>query len=241
MLARLDPAEATRLLEAVLDGNSITDRQEALRVCGSMSDARAEALLRRWLERLVAGDVEPALQLDLLEAASERTNPDLRALVARFESSRRADDPLALYRESLAGGDRRRGRQIFLEKDEVSCQRCHKIRGQGGEVGPDLTGIGKRQSREYILEAIVAPNRQIAQGFATAVIAKTDGQIVAGIVKADDGRTLQLITPEGNAISVTKSEIDEQKTGASAMPEDLIKSLSKSELRDLVEYLSSLR
>jgi quinoprotein glucose dehydrogenase len=206
-----------------------------------MADAQADALLLRWLDRLLAGVVAPALQLDLLEAAAQRSSAEVRSKLERFEAARKNDDPLAAYRETLVGGDRRRGRSIFLEKAEVSCLRCHKVRGKGGEVGPDLTGIGGRQNREYLLGAIVTPNSQIAQGFETWVVAKTDGQVVAGVFKSDDGRTLHLITPEGKPISVLKNEIDEQTRGASAMPDDLIKSLTKSELRDLIEYLATLK
>ena len=108
-----------------------------------------------------------------------------------------SDDPLAPYLESLAGGDAARGAAILSGKAEVSCIRCHKIDGNGGEVGPDLTGIGKRQDRRYLLEAIVAPNRQIAKGFETLVIATSDGQVQSGILKEDDGTNLRLITAEG--------------------------------------------
>jgi hypothetical protein len=66
-----------------------------------------------------------------------------------------------------------------------------------------------------------------------------DGRTVTGVVKVDDGDTLQLVTPEGQTVTVKKAEIDEQKRGNSAMPEDLVKFLNKRELRDLVEFLST--
>jgi quinoprotein glucose dehydrogenase len=178
------------------------------------------------------------VRLDLLEAAAHRSDEKVRALLARYDDARSKDDPLGPYREALEGGNARRGRQIFFEKDEVSCLRCHKIQNRGGEVGPELTNIGAKQNREYLLEALVAPNRQIAQGFETLVVAKTDGQIVAGILKSDDGESLQLLSPEGAPIAVPKRDIEAQTKGISAMPADLVNSLSKSELRDLVEFLA---
>src|SRR5262249_36748502 len=121
------------------------------------------------------------------------------------------------------------------------CVRCHKVNGNGGDVGPDLTGIGKRQDRRYLLESIVTPNRQIAKGFETLVIATRDGQVQTGILREDDGKNLRLITAEGKILIVPKAEIEEQTRGASAMPEDLLKHLSRSELRDVIEFLAGLK
>ena len=109
----------------------------------------------------------------------------MRAKLDQYEASRSKNDPLSPYRETLAGGDVRRGRQIFLSKAEVSCLRCHKITmsaaaGLGGEVGPELTGIGSRQNREYLLESIVTPDQKIAQGFESVVLATSDGKVVTG-------------------------------------------------------------
>jgi quinoprotein glucose dehydrogenase len=178
---------------------------------------------------------------DLLEAARKRSGSSevVAAKLRRYEESLPKDDPLAAYGESLAGGDAERGAAILSGKAEVSCIRCHKIDGKGGEVGPDLTGIGKRQDRRYILEAIVAPNKQIAKGFETLIVATSDGQVQSGILKEDDGKNLYLITPEGKILAIAKADIEEQTRGASAMPEDILKQLSRSEIRDLVEYLAS--
>jgi quinoprotein glucose dehydrogenase len=109
--------------------------------------------------------------------------------------------------------------------------------GLGGEVGPDLTDVGARQSREYILESIVAPSRQIAQGFDTVVVATTDGKLSAGLLQGDDGKNPLLKTPQGFTLIVPKDQIEEQTRGASAMPEELARIMTRSELRDLVEFL----
>jgi quinoprotein glucose dehydrogenase len=238
LLARLDPAAAIGPLQDVLERGTTAERQGAIATLGGMKADAADAALARWLDRLQAGQVPPEVRLDLLEAAARRPSAEVKQKLARFEAMRPKGDPLAPYREALAGGDAARGRKVFREKAEVQCLRCHKIDGDGGEVGPELTGIGKRQSRDAILESIVLPNKQIAQGFESVVVATDDGQVHAGVLKGEDDATLRLMTPEGKAVAIPKATIEERKRGASAMPEDTITHLSRSELRDLVEFLA---
>ena len=151
------------------------------------------------------------------------------------------DDHLRDYREALAGGSEVRGKEIFFGRSEVSCRRCHKIDGNGGEVGPDLSRIGLDKTRDYLLEAMVDPNKQIAKGFETAILQMADGKVHAGIIKSDDGQRIQLHKPEGAIVVLEKSAIEDRAVGKSGMPEDLVKKLTKSDVRDLVEYLSTLR
>jgi quinoprotein glucose dehydrogenase len=238
LLATLRPEEAARRIEDRLDRGTVAERQGALRILGTLANPAADAALSSWLDRLLAGRVPLEIQLELLEASQQRSDPEIRRKLARHEAARSQGDPLAPYREALAGGDARAGRKIFLEKAAVSCVRCHKVGGQGGEVGPDLSGIGARKDRAYLLEAIVAPNRQIAEGFESRVVATSDGRVHVGVFKSDDGDTLKLMTAEGRPLSIPKADIEEQKRGDSAMPDDLVKFLSKSELRDLVEFLA---
>jgi quinoprotein glucose dehydrogenase len=113
--------------------------------------------------------------------------------------------------------------------------------GAGGEVGPDLSDVGVRQPREYLLESIVAPDRKIAEGFETLVVATADGQVQAGILKSETGDALKLMTPEGKLVTIAKEDVEERKRGASAMPADLLKSLSRFEIRDLVAFLARQR
>jgi quinoprotein glucose dehydrogenase len=206
-----------------------------------MATPEADGLLAEWLDKLLVRQVPPELQLDLLEAAVRRSTAEIKEKLACYEASCRRDNPVALYREALAGGDAEVGQKIFYTKAEVSCPRCHKIKGEGGEVGPALDGIGARQSREYLLAAVVDPNRDIARGFETVVVTLKNGQVHFGIVKAEDGEAVCLMTPEGKSLRVPKAQIQERQRGKSAMPEDLTRFLSKTDVRDLVEFLAGLK
>ncbi len=241
LLAKLDPGEAIPILESALEHGGIAERRGAFAALGDMKDPAADRTIARWLDRLGTKDVPPELELDLLEAAGRRKNPAITRQLRRIDEARPHDDPLAAYRETLVGGDAENGWKIFSQKAEVECIRCHKARDRGGEVGPDLNGIGTRHDRRYLLESIITPDRQIAQGFETQVIATSDGQIHTGIVKETTADHIRLIRPDGKFVSVPRADIDEQKRGASAMPQDVIKHLSRREVRDLVEFLATLK
>ncbi len=139
------------------------------------------------------------------------------------------------------GGDAENGRRIFFYKQETSCLRCHKVNGVGGEVGPEMKGLGARQNRDYILESIVDPNKQIAKGYDSVLLVLNNGQTRTGVLKGEDAKEIRLMTAEGKLITVAKSDVDERHPGKSAMPQDEIKHLSKSELRDVVEFLAGLK
>jgi quinoprotein glucose dehydrogenase len=241
VLAKLQPAEAVASLEQALDRGTTLEQQGALTILGELPGAAADKLLARWLDKLVAKQLSGEIQLDLLEAAARRQSPVVKDKLANFEASRAKGDTLAPYREALLGGDAENGRLLFLNKTAVACLRCHKLEGEGGEVGPELKGIGSRQTREYLLESIVDPNKQIAKGFETVVLTTTKGLTYSGILKAEDDKAVTLITAEGQFVHVPKDQIDERTSGKSAMPEDIVKNLSKAELRDLVEFLAQLK
>jgi len=241
LLARLDPARALPVLASVLDGGSVRERQGAFATLGSMPDGPADEVLAGWLDRLQGGKLPPELELDLLDAARRRKAEGVAGRLKALDAARPTGDPLAAYREALAGGDAARGAKVFAEKAEVACLRCHKVKGIGGEVGPDLSGVGGRSDRPYLLESIVAPDKQIAKGFETLIVATSDGQVRSGVLREETGDALRLITAEAKPLTIPKSEVEDRKRGASAMPADIPAHLSKSEIRDLVEYLSTLK
>jgi quinoprotein glucose dehydrogenase len=239
VLAKLDPAQAVGALQKALESGETVERQNALATLAALDDPRVDAILSAWLDKLLAGDVAAEIQLDLLEAAAKRKSGDVQERLAKYEAGRAADDPLAAYRATLQGGDAERGRDIFFHRVQVSCVRCHTIDGQGGEVGPDLSKIGREKQRDYLLEAIVLPNKAIAKGFSTAMLILDSGKVVSGIVKEETNQSLRLITAEGKFVTVAKDEIDERLKGRSPMPADVVKLLSKRGVRDLVEFLAS--
>ena len=127
-----------------------------------------------------AGTLAKELHLDVLEAARSRKSPPLAARLTQYESRLGTNDPLASYRSALHGGNATSGKTIFIENQQIACFRCHKIKGEGGDVDPDLTGLGAAKGREYLLEAIVQPNKIVAPGFENVLVEMKDGASYAG-------------------------------------------------------------
>jgi quinoprotein glucose dehydrogenase len=240
-VARLRPAEALPLLEtAALSGDRV-ERQAALTTLATLTQPGTNAVIAKAMDQLLAGDTPAYARLDVLEAATKRADGNIKTKVSQYEKAKPADHPLAAYLETLEGGNAEQGRKLFFERTQLSCVRCHKVGEVGGEVGPPLTKLGGEKTREYLLESIVRPSQQIAKGFDTAIVATDDGKVVSGIVKQESEQELRLMTAEGKLLVIDKSTIEERSVGKSAMPEDLIKYLTKPELRDLVEFLSTLK
>jgi quinoprotein glucose dehydrogenase len=115
------------------------------------------------------------------------------------------------------------------------------VNGEGGEVGPDLTGIGAKQSREYLVESIALPNKQIAPGFDSTIVTMKSGATYAGVVKSETAEAIEINSPEDGLVKLKKADIQTRERGPSAMPEELRQILTKQEMRHLVEYLATLK
>jgi quinoprotein glucose dehydrogenase len=201
----------------------------------------ADDVLAASLDELLAGRTPLDSRLDLITAAATRKSDAVRTRLAKYVAARDAKDPLTAHAEAVAGGDPARGAAIFFERAQVSCVRCHKAEGRGGDVGPELSRIGAEKSPAYLLESIVLPNKTIAKNFESVLVVDDEGKVTSGVIKAEDAESLQLVTAEGKLVKIAKSSIEERRAAKSPMPEDLIKHLSPFELRDLIAYLSSLK
>jgi quinoprotein glucose dehydrogenase len=252
--ARTDPATVLKELPELLKDEKISllEKQGAFAILAGMrSSEPADQLLDEWLDAALAGKVPNELLLDVLDAAEIRASRSklklfapLQAKVDRYRSEQaKQPDKLAPYFESLSGGDAERGRTIVLNNSAVYCQRCHKLDGQGGDVGPPLNGIAaeKDKDRRYLLESIVLPSAKIAKGYETVILLLNDERTVSGIIKSEDQKEIRLVTAENKEIVIPVKDVESRRGGPSAMPDDLHKKLSRRELRDVVEFLASLK
>lgn len=241
VLVKTKPAEVLDQLKTVLDKGPLPEQQGALAILGEMKQPEAVTLLENWLDKLLAKSVAPELQLDVIEAAGKHDSKAILQKRKQYDAARDKKDELHLFREALVGGDKDRGRDIFLNNAAGQCQRCHKLDGEGGEVGPSLNGVAAKQNRDYLLEAIVLPNKHIAKGFESVQIVTFSGKTVTGIVRSEDKKEIKLITPEAQIVTVAADDVESRKASKSGMPDDLGQKLTKGQIRDLVELLAGLK
>jgi putative heme-binding domain-containing protein len=116
------------------------------------------------------------------------------------------------------------------------------VNGEGGDVGPDLAGLAQRMNREQILQAIIDPNATIAAGYENTMLALQNGEVVTGLLSAESDVEFTLASlTDGSRRQVKKADVKERTKIPSAMPPGLGDVLGKRGLRDVVEYLSSLK
>jgi quinoprotein glucose dehydrogenase len=243
LFAQINPGDAVKAMASVLEMGTVKEKQGALATLGAVKGDATDKLLAEWLDKLLAGAAAREIQLDILSAATNRDSVLVKEKLSQYETSRPEGDEFAGYRETLYGGNAEAGRKIFMERPDASCVRCHRIHGKGGDVGPDLAGIITRHDREYILESMLFPNKQIAPGFESLIVQMNDGRSFAGVVKKQTDQELTLITMEENdpvVVKLKQSDIKKKVKGLSAMPEGLGKILSKQDIRNLVEFLATL-
>ena len=172
----------------------------------------------------------------------EASSPDAAVefhLHFRRKSAKAEHEKLTQAALSRAG-NAERGRKVFLDKEKSQCLKCHQLGAQGERIGPELTGVGARFSRIYLVESILEPSRAIAPSFETLVVTLKNGKTVNGIKVAESAKTLVLADNQGQKHELSTADIEERHASpVSTMPEGLEQRLSEDEFVDLIAFLTS--
>jgi putative heme-binding domain-containing protein len=130
-----------------------------------------------------------------------------------------------------------RGQSVFTKH----CAACHQIAGKGATIGPQLDGIGNR-GLDRLLEDTLDPNRNVDVAFRTTTLRMSDGRVISGLVRREEGNQITLADAQGKEFSIAKAEIDEQqKTPLSLMPANVGEIVPADDFADLVAYLLTQR
>lgn len=244
MFSLLNPDKGVDLLQNTINDDSATviERQRAIVTLATLKLATADMVLKTWVDRLLTDRVPETLQLDVLEAATTRDLPEWKQSTDQYRARLNSGDLMARHRLSLHGGDRDRGREIFVGHRVGQCVRCHKVGVgiAGGTAGPDLHQVSTRHDRASLLQSLIDPSAKIAKGFETVTLVMNSGQVLGGLIRKEADGEILLEKPDGTQVTVKSADVEERSVPKSAMPE-MNRALSARELRDLVEFLSSLK
>ncbi|MCB1205427.1 MAG: c-type cytochrome, partial [Verrucomicrobiae bacterium] len=234
-------SEIVRRLES---RSSVAVKQHAIR---TLPAAQATDMMRALFSDLGAGKIEPALQLDVFEAAKDPVfagQAEFADTILSLETawqSAAATDPLAPFRLALEGGDPVHGKSVLLNHPAAQCTACHRIGdGAGSSVGPNLKDVGKRKDRLYLLQSLVDPQSVIAPGFGNLALTMKDETSIAGQFLGEKDGKVSLRDAEGKEITVDAGEIKERTPVISTMP-PMGFILQKNEIRDVVAFLATLK
>ncbi|MSU61823.1 MAG: c-type cytochrome [Pedosphaera sp.] len=143
---------------------------------------------------------------------------------------------------SNGSGDVARGRRLFADAKGVNCVACHRVAGEGSDLGPDLTSVGIQFDRRALAEAILFPSKTVREGYQMIAIEMLDGEEWNGLVKGETADTLILRDSAGREHKLPRASIKSRQSKLiSLMPEGLHAALSLEEFLDLVTYLESLK
>jgi putative heme-binding domain-containing protein len=256
--------EASNLLKTLIDEPAMT--LDAIRGYATVENDDASSILlsrfakfdslqkRASIETLAARKVYATELLKALESGKV-SKSDIPAQVAHslsdmlgesftkaFGSVRTlAEDRAALIQkykkicspEAIAVGNASRGRAIF----QKTCAACHVLYGEGGKVGPELTG-SNRANIEYILLNSVDPSYDVPDAYKTVTVLTIDGRVINGVLEEEDSTRIVLKTAEQPRVVIAKEDIEQRRLSEkSIMPEGQLDQMETQDVVNLIKYL----
>jgi putative heme-binding domain-containing protein len=199
--------------------------------------------------------------LQLLEAVEKKQVPrtDVSAYVARQlhalrdaqvtnrlqqvwgdirETAPRKQEQLARYKALLTPAYLKRadldnGRLLWSK----TCQQCHMLHGEGGKIGPDLTG-SNRTDLDYVLSNIIDPSAEIGRDYRLSVVATRSGRVITGLIVERLPNRLTIQTATERIVLATEDVDELSDSTQSIMPDGQLEALTKEQVRDLIAYLA---
>lgn len=197
-------------------------------------DSRRVAILLDAIEsgRIGANELELHWRILLQESADPQVRRRAANLFAGLE--RPASESIARFRPALdTAADHRRGGELFKK----ACATCHRVRGKGALVGPDLSGLVVK-TKEQLLIDILDPSREVLPNYINYVVATKQGAILNGLLASESPNAIRLRRADGLEDVLMRMEIEALRaTGKSLMPDGFEQTLSPAELRDIIGFL----
>jgi putative heme-binding domain-containing protein len=240
VIGLLADAKTNDLIQPLVTGGDLPLSIRAAAVTALGRNAPGQKWLLQTVEQgKLPGDLQFSAANALLSSADE----EIRTAAGRHLSlpAGAGGEPLPPVAELVKrSGDAVRGKELFAGVG--SCAKCHKVRGEGKEVGPDLSEIGSKLSKEAMYVSILDPNAGVSFNYETWLARTFDGTTLSGILVSQTDDAVELKTAEAIVHKLKRHDIEAlKKLPTSLMPADLQKQLQAQDLVDIVEYLATLK
>lgn len=242
-LLKLDEGRGVAAALQLAASTEVVDRQNVYAALAHVQTKEVGELFASRLKNL--SDELPGARFELLEFAVSRPEPEVKKALTDYQASLPADDVLSPFLTCQEGGDIESGKKIFLVHAAGQCSKCHRVSGDGGVVGPDLTDIGGRYDNHKLLESLINPSAVVGPGYGITMIGTKDGKTIGGAFVREDEQNVYLKLPDPENPSefvespISKEAIATRQPPISAMP-SMAAMLTKREIRDVLAYLASL-
>lgn len=241
LAALSDPATPNVVIKHYANFTS-AEKQAAIATLAARKASAEKLLATVEAGKLPRGDISAyaARQIEAhrdqeLTATLRRVWGDLRS-VSQERRQRIAEWKQRLGKERLAQADLERGRAVFRK----TCTGCHRLYGEGAQVGPDLTG-SNRDNLDYLLENIFDPSAAVARDYRVKNLLLDDGRLVSGLILEESERTVTVATATEQLV-IDRGDIDSMRDSPlSMMPDGLLLNLPADDVRDLIGYLMHRR
>ena len=172
-----------------------------------------------------------------LDKKSGEVRPHLAVLLAEQTKSDEERNKALQAIADIKGGNLSNGRLVF----ERVCLNCHKVGGQGADLGPNMTQVGTRLPPLKLVESIIDPNAEVDPKYLSTLVVTDDGKSITGLLVSETEQELVIFDgKEQKKISVDSIE-ERVKLKQSSMPEGLAATLSPTEFLDVIEYMKGLK
>ncbi len=210
-------------------GRLLSTTPGALRLAHALGEGRLPDEVRARALVLAAARPEPQVR-DLFE----RYVPDAQR-VKRLGSVIRPEQVLGLK------GDAARGKALFFSP-VLQCATCHRVNGQGHQLGPELSQVARKSSRAELLESLLEPSKKVDPQFVTYLLETDDGKVLTGLLAEKNDKLVVLKAAGDKETRVPAAKVaalvPQQK---SLMPELLLRDLTAEQAADLLEFLATLK
>ena len=243
LLSTLDASAAQRSYLDALAHGSVAEQQAAVTQLAAIDSPEARAAIADLSLQLKRNQIDPALRLETYLAARESADSAVAARARDYFSANTRPGDTLINDTLLVGGDAERGRALAYENENANCLRCHGFADGdgGGAVGPMLAHVGSDRPTSYLLQAMLDPNSDIAEGYQSVSLTLVDGGIKAGRIVEENAAVVLLANADGEITEIPAINITKRTPQTTSLMPTMADRLNAYELRDLAAYLTSLQ